>query len=258
MNVQYQFWCYNPLLTPAWCQLQAYSTQTLCQWNPTTAGNYLLAVTAQDGSTGMEVTATAWYAITSGTPLTAVSFTASPTTPQALNTPITLTAVATGGTNVQYQFWVYSPAASSTWCLLQAYSSQSTCRWTPSAAGSYFLAVTAKDGITGQEVTATAWYAITERSALTAVAVSPSLPSPQMVNTAITLTTVATGGTSVQYMFWVYNPAAAPAWSQLQGYSSLAKCTWQPSTPGNYLLSVTAYDGSTGTEVNTMFWYVVE
>ena len=33
-NVQYQFWVYNPSVTPAWTQLQAYSANATCLWNP--------------------------------------------------------------------------------------------------------------------------------------------------------------------------------------------------------------------------------
>ena len=61
----------------------------------------------------------------------------------------------------------------------------------------------------------------------------------------------------MQYQFWVYNPAANPAWSQLQAYSALTACSWTPATAGIYLLSVTARDGITGTEVNTTAWYTI-
>ena len=54
----------------------------------------------------------------------------------------------------------------------------------------------------------------------------------------------------MQYQFWLYNPAATPAWSQLQAYSAQATCAWTPAAAGNYLLSVTAQD-ATGTAVNT-------
>ncbi len=61
-------------------------------------------------------------------------------------------------------------------------------------------------------------------STLSAVTVTASLPSPQPIETPITFTAAATGGTNVQYQFWLYNPSANPAWSQLQAYSSSATC----------------------------------
>ncbi len=254
-NVQYQFWLYNPAANPAWCELQAYSTLDACTWTPTTAGAYLLSVTAQDGVTGTEVNKTLWYAITNS-PLTAVSVTPSLASPQPAGTAITLTAAATGGTNVQYLFWLYNPAASPAWSQAQAFSAANSYQWTPSTAGVYLFSVTARDGISGVMVNAMLWYTIAN-SPLTAVSVTTSPASPQPPNTAITLTAAATGGSSVQYQFWVYTPSGTPAWSQLQAYSTKDTCSWIPTTAADYLLSVTAQDGATGMEVNTLQWYAI-
>ena len=255
--MQYQYWLYNPAVTPAWSQWQAYSTSATCVWTPTVAGNYLISATAKDGISGVEMNTTAWYTVTSGVPLTAVSVTSSCSSPQLNNTSITLTATATGGTNVQYQFWAYNPAATPAWNPLQAYSSMNTCNWIPVVAGNYFLSITAKDGATGVEVNTTTWFAIVSGPPLTAVSVMPSVPSPVQVNTPITLTATATGGSNVQYQFWVYNPAVTPAWSLLQAYSPSNTCSWTPTTAGASLLSITAQDGVTGTEVNTTLWYTI-
>ncbi len=93
---------------------------------------------------------------------------------------------------------------------------------------------------------------------LSALTLSAVPASSQPTNTPITLTAVATGGTNLSYQFWLYNPAATPAWSQLQRYSSSAACTWTPTATGTYLLSATAQDGVSGAEVNTTVWYSVE
>jgi hypothetical protein len=258
-SVQYQFWRYNPAATPAWSQVQAYSPQATCTWTPSTAGNNLLSVTAQDGVTGTEVTTTAWYTTTSGISLTSVSLAASPTTPQVVNTPISLSATATGGTNVQYQFWQYNPAVTPAWSQVQAYSAQSTCVWNPTAAGSYLLSTTARDGVVGTEVNTTVWYTITSSPPLAAVALTTSPASPQPAGTHITLSAAAAGGgMNVQYQFWLYAPNAIPTWSQLQAYANQSTCQWQPKIAGNYLLSVTARDASTGIAVNTTAWYTVK
>ena len=155
-NVQYQFWLYNQNATPAWSQLQAYSTSATCAWTPTTAGNYLISVTARDGVTGTAVNTTFWYTITD----LQVTVTADPPSPQPANTSITLTATTTSGTSVQYQFWVYNSNANPAWSQLQAYSTQATCAWTPTSAGSYLLSVTAQDGNTGMAVDILFWYTV--------------------------------------------------------------------------------------------------
>ena len=89
-------------------------------WTPVTAGIYVISVTALDAS-GTAVNTLIPYTI--GNPLTAVSVTSSLASPQPPNTPITFTATATGGTNVQFQYWLYNPIASPAWSQLQAYSS---------------------------------------------------------------------------------------------------------------------------------------
>ena len=103
--------------------------------DPDGARPILLSVTALD-VTGASANILLWYTINGNAPLTAVSVIASPASPQLVNTPITFTASATGGTNVQYQFWMYNQAATPAWSQLQAYSSTATCQWTPTAAGS--------------------------------------------------------------------------------------------------------------------------
>ena len=253
-DVQYLFWVYNPEATPAWNLLQAFCSQNTCNWTPAMAGSYMFSVTAQDGVIGTEVNTMLWYTITNQ-PLTAVSLTCSPLSPQQAGTLITLTATATGGTDVQYQFWVYNPAATPAWSQLQAYSTQNACTWMP-AEGNCLLSVTAQDGITGAEVNTLLWYSVT--APLTAISVTPSLDAPQPPNTSITLTASAVGGANVQYQFWVYNPNATPAWSQLQAYSPQNSCIWTPATVGTYLLSITAQDDDIGNEVNTMLWYTIQ
>ncbi len=94
-------------------------------WTPAAVGQYLISITAKDGVTGTEVNTLLPYLI--GIPLTAVSATASPASPQPPNTPITFTASATGGPNVQYQFWLYNPNVNPAWSPLQAYSALAAC-----------------------------------------------------------------------------------------------------------------------------------
>ena len=238
-NVQYQFWMYNANANPAWSQLQAYSTSATCVWIPAMAGDYLISVTAQDVASGLFANALLWYHISSGPLLTAVDCTTVPASPQEVNTPITISATATGGMNVQYQFWLYNAQATPTWSQLQGYSAQSTCQWTPSVAGNYVISVTALDGDTGMVKSVLAPYTITPNY-LTAVSVTASYPSPAPPGMPVIFTAIATGGTNVQYQFWLYNPNASPAWSLLQDYSANAGCAWIFFNPGSYVLSVTA------------------
>ncbi len=182
-------------------------------------------------------------------PLTTVTVAVNPVTSASLGTPVTITANCDGGVSVQYQYWVYNPAASPAWSQVQAYSPAATCNWIPMAPGNYLISVTAKDGATGTEVNQTCWYTVT-CPPLTAVDVATAPASSQVIDTPVTLMATATGGFNDQFMFWVYNPTATPAWSLLQAYSAQNTCPWMPQVAGAYLISVTARDGTTGEEVN--------
>ena len=180
------------------------------------------------------------YAIAQAPPLTAVSLATSPLSPQPANTPITLTATATGGANVRYPVLAVQRHRHPGVEPIARVFVLATCPWTPTVTGDYLLSATAQDVLTGAAVNKLLWYTI--GNPLTAVSVTPSLASPQPPNTPITLTATATGGTNVQFQFWLYNHAAIPAWSQLQAYSTSATYKWIPATAGNYLISVTAQD----------------
>ena len=249
-SVQYQFWVYNANATPAWSQLQAYSSSATCLWTPTASGSYYLSATAMDNSSGIVVNQTLWYTIIAG--LSALSVSAAPLSPQPVGMPITFTATATGGTNVQYQYWLYNANATPAWQQLQPYSAQASYTWTPLQVGNYLLSVTARDS-SGIIVNDMLWYTI--GIPLSALSFSMTPAPPQPAYTAITFTAQATGGSGVQYQFWLYNKNTS-TWSPLRGYSTQPACTWTPQAEGDYLLSITALD-STGSFLNTQFWYTV-
>jgi hypothetical protein len=74
----------------------------------------------------------------SPTPLpTVTSVTATPSSPRAAGTPITVTATATGGTDsYQFKWWVWNGSA---WSVGQDWNTSTTFVWTPQAAGTYEL-----------------------------------------------------------------------------------------------------------------------
>jgi hypothetical protein len=79
-----------------------------------------------------------------------VTASAAPASPQVHGTTITITASAAGCTNPRYEFWTLAPG-SSTWTIVQAYSSTATFSWntTPLAAGVYRYSVWARDASSG-------------------------------------------------------------------------------------------------------------
>jgi hypothetical protein len=126
-----------------WSQLQAYSAATTCTWTPSTSGQYYLEVWALDVGSGNAYDQYAEIAYQVCPPLSGVTLSASPASPQPAKTTITLTATPTYGAAPQYEFWVLPPNGE--WSQLQAYSAANTCTWVPSVNGSYGLEVWALD-----------------------------------------------------------------------------------------------------------------
>jgi cell wall-associated protease len=181
------------------------------------------------------------FTATSGS-VTAVSLTPDKPSPQPIGTTIVFTAVATGGTAPQFQFWVRRDGEPFT--LLCAYSSSPTCPWTPSIAGDYVVFVWARS--TGSSAIFEADQVISFTAAptpVTAVSLTPDKPSPQPVGTTIVFTAVATGGTAPQFQFWVRRHEEEPLigpFTLLCAYSSSTTCAWTPSVAGDYDILVRA------------------
>ena len=251
-SVQYQFQSgVASGETTTWTTLQAYGATATYTWKPATAASYSLRAMAREGASGTPVTsAVATYLITP-TPPTAVTLAASPVSPQPVNTAITLTAAATGGSTVQYKFEVGKGTTTITYTTLQDYSTSATATWTPTTAAAYTLRVTAREKtLPGTTVNKTLSYTITP--ALTAVALAASPAAPQAINTSITLTATATGGASVQYQFQSgVASGETTTWTTLQAYGATATYTWKPATAASYSLRALAREGASGTPVTS-------
>ncbi len=143
----YQFWVYSE--STDWQIKQAYSSNNTFAWTPTTAGNYRIAVWAKETSSAtgtFDKDCVVDYVIQApaAQPVSITSLVPAPASPQPANTPITWTCNATGGTTpLQYMFFVYSE--STDWQIKQAYSSNNTFTWTPTATGNYRIAVWVKE-----------------------------------------------------------------------------------------------------------------
>ena len=256
-DVQFQFWVYNAAATPAWSQLQTYSSLATYTWTPEAAGNYLLSITAQDVSTGTGVNTLLWYPVSSPPPITALSVAATPAAPQLPNTRVTLTASATGGLNVTYEFWVYNAAATPAWRQLQGYSTSASCVWIPAAQGTYLLSITAQDGSTGTGANTLLWYSVSGSSPPLTVSVTATPAAPQLPNTHVTLTASATGGTNVLYQFWLYNATVDPGMAPIASVFSHGNLRVDSHGAGQ----LSALHHRTGWShrhgINTSLWYLV-
>ncbi len=158
-------------------------------------------------------------------PLAVTGLPASVTLPTTEGTAITWTAMTSGGTApIQYQFMRYTDGVG--WSVAQAYSSNNTYTWFPSA-GTHALQVWVRSS--GSTAAYDAYLGTDMFTVLPPAAkvmsLSSSMASPVPLNVPLTFTATASGG-SVQYKFLMYT--AANGWTVGQEYSGTKSFTWYP------------------------------
>jgi hypothetical protein len=238
---QFKFWVQSA--GGAWTMARDWNTSTSFTWQPATAGSYVVAVWARNAGVTADASqalAQVNYTITAPAPLSVTSLTGSVASPQTVGTAVTFTAAATGGTApYQFKFLVQS---GSVWTTVQNWSTSTSFTWQPTTAGSYVVAVWARNaGVTADASQALAQvnYTINAPPPPSITALTSSVASPQVTGTAVTFNATATGGTApYQFKWWVQTVGGS--WTMMQNWSTSASFTWQPATAGNYVVAVWA------------------
>ncbi len=176
-------------------------------------------------------------------PLTGVTLSAAPASPQIVGTPILFTASANGGTApVRYQFLMRTPAGA--WGTIQPYSTSTTFQWNTNglAAGTYTIQVRARSAGSTAPYQAVAQVNYTlNLTPVTAVSFSNIFPtSPRLAGIPVYFQGRATGGVRPQYQFLVRTPTGV--WSTAQGYSFRSAFFWDTRglAAGPYVIQVRA------------------
>ena len=263
----YQFWTLAPG-SQTWQVVQQYSSSATFTWKTAAlpTGTYLYTVWARDASSTGTVCSylgcnDAYYPGTQfglTTPCKSVTDAATPSSPQLAGAAVTFSASAAGCPHPLYQFWVLTPG-SSTWQIVQPYSTSSTFTWKTSglAPGTYLYTVWARDaastgtacsylGCNDAYFPGTA-YLVDKPCASVTDSVTPG--GPQLSGTKVTFAASASGCLHPLYQFWILPPGST-AWQIVQPYSTSSTYTWSTSglTPGTYLYTVWARDSaSSGT-----------
>lgn len=102
-------------------------------------GTYTPVLTVMDNSGATDA---AWTNITVSPALTGVNLVGSPGAPISSGTPVTLSASATGGYQVQYKFLINSGSG---WTTFRDYQTTSTCAWTPTNSAIHQIQVYARN-----------------------------------------------------------------------------------------------------------------
>jgi hypothetical protein len=220
----------------------------------------------QEGTTYIfTVTATNSYGSDSATSnsvivgaCTAVSVSASPSSPQLSGTTVQLTASAATCPNPIYHFSILAPG-STTYQVVQDYSASPTFTWNTSglAPGGYRFSVWARDatspGNTGNS--SGVWDAYNNNTvySVTSIPCTAVNASASGTGTTVTISAAASGCPHPLYHFSILAPGST-GYQVVEDYSTSASYTWNTAglVPGTYRFSIWARDtSSTGVYGNT-------
>jgi hypothetical protein len=248
---QFKWWV---LSGGVWYIAQNWSSSATLNWQPTSSGTYTIAVWARNAG----VTADASQALaqvpyvvsntatsSASASLSITSLTSDVSSPSVVGTEITFAATAAGGSGVyEFKWWIQSGG---TWSILRDWHSARTLLWQPTTAGSYVIAVWARNtGVTidASQALAQMSYVVSPRTtsttttALSITGLSSNLASPQAPGTSITFSSGATGGTApYQFKWWVLSNGV---WTVGRDWSTSTSFTWRPWSAGTYVVAVWA------------------
>ncbi|WNF22633.1 triple tyrosine motif-containing protein [Mesobacillus jeotgali] len=236
----YRFYLYDG---KAWKMVQDYSTKSYYQWRPTLPGNYRFSIHVKNPYSTKEYDDYKGLDYTVYAPVKMESVTSDLTSPQNVDSAINLTAKATGGLELLYQFHVYDGVE---WKALTNYSANNTVKWVPGNPGNYKFSVHVKDRYSSQKYDSYGTFEYTILGDPVQLnSVTTSAVSPQDVGTPVTFTADASGGVNRLYKFWIFD---GQEWKVLSEYSTDNQATWTPTEAGDYRFSVHVKDSLSSNE----------
>jgi hypothetical protein len=237
-----------------WQLVQDYSPSNVYTWTPglNDTGPHFVQVwvkTPQSTEIYDAYAGTSAFSIVKPIPVV-TSFTHNGAFPMTPNTPVQLSAVASGGSGpLQYRFIAFREGAG--WSVLQEYSSATTISWTPALAGTYSLQVWVRSE--GVSDVYEAWSGMGPLRVSTTDPLVVGLTRDQAsvrAGSPVTFRATATGGTAgpLQYRFVRFH--AQRGWVVGQDYSPSRTYAWTPGAAdaGDNLVQVWVRNaGSTAT-----------
>jgi hypothetical protein len=166
-----------------------------------------------------------------------VTASAAPASPAASGSQISITGAAAGCSSPLYEFWMMAQG-SSTWQLVQGYSSSASFRWnsTGALAGTETFSVWARDansaGLNGGSMGSYDTFAgipftvtTSVAGACTAITATSTPVTSAASGTQVSIAGAASGCPNARYEFWM-KAAGTSTWQLLGGYTTSATYTW--------------------------------
>jgi hypothetical protein len=224
VNLQYKFMTGTTIL-------RSFSSSKTYTFTPAFVTTYNFTVIAKDlgGIVTTDTVQSGSVTLAIKPVLTAILLKTTPASSVMLGLPVTLTATANGGANVQYKFMDGTTQ-------LRGYETGNTFTYTPTAAKTYSFNVIACDlnSIT-PTATKTAGVSFIVKPPLTAVSLKTAPTISVSLGLPVTLTVTATGGANVHYQFMTGTTI-------LRSFSRSNTYTFTPAIAKNYSFTAIAKD----------------
>jgi hypothetical protein len=231
VNPQFRFFIRSA--SGSWTMVQDYSGSNTFAWTSTTpGGSYYVGVhvKAASSANAFDAFASIPYTLTA-TACGGVTLTASPPSGVTSGTQVTLTASASTCPNPRYEFWMLA-AGTTTWRIMQGYSSSNTYRWNSTGAptGTEQFGVWARDAASSaayDTYIGIPYSVIAPACTGVTLSAAPASPIAHGQGTHVTLSAMASGCTNPNplYEFWML-PAGSTKWLLIRGYSTTASYDW--------------------------------
>jgi hypothetical protein len=171
-------------------------------------------------------------------PIAIASLTADKTFPVTVGTTVTWTTQASGGTTLEYRYWLWD--ATNGW-VSRPYSPSNQFSWTPTSAdvGNHQVQVDVRnvgvDPPTTQQTPVFSVQAPPSAGPATVTALTSSTSQPR-VGVAMVWTPTVSGGTApLLYRYEVYRSGS---WTIVQNWGPTSTLTWTPAQSGNHRIRV--------------------
>jgi len=165
----------------------------------------------------------------------------------SVGTAVKFTAQTEGdGTPLSYKFWVasgYGTQSYGNWQVIQEYSANNACTWTPLTEGNYVVVAWVADDPASQNYQQVGMSLNTRGFSSQPIQIlnlTSTTNHPVQVGAPITFTSqVSGGGGPIEFQYWIYDGAQ---WQSIQAYSTTNTCTWTPRQAGSYIIVVWVSD----------------
>jgi hypothetical protein len=239
-NLEYLFKAkyYTASGTLVWVPVRGWGVAASCVWKPGIVEDYVIYAYAREQGTTYSKYGTRLASVVAS--LSAVAVTITPTSPKPIGTTLTLKAVPTGGTNLEYLFKAkyYTANGTLVWVPIRDWGAGDSSTWTPAILEDYTVYAYAREAGSGTIKYGTKLYTITTSLTAVELTVTPAV-SPPRVGTALTLTATSTGGVNLEYLFKAkYTTPGGTVWVPIRAYGPESECVWIPAVATRYTIYV--------------------